>query len=128
MLNYIRKGSHSNTVSYRHHIGKLQAGARADEDFSTDDATGNIVDGVHPSWVRVGRILAERRDGGSKSAREVLVKWQGLGYEEASWEEERGLPGPEAQAEIAMYRARRPIMPHANGSSKVRVVGTGSGS
>jgi hypothetical protein len=56
------------------------------------DPYGDLVQGVHPDWVQVDRVIAHRCRLGRTS---YLVKWRGLGYAESTWEAERDLAGEE---------------------------------
>lgn len=49
------------------------------------DDYGELQNGVHPDWLQVDRIIDAR---GSANCREYLVKWQGLGYSESTYERE----------------------------------------
>lgn len=72
---------------------------------------------IQPSWVRVGRVVAERgqagrgpkKKGPDQPRHEFLVKWEGLPYEHASWEEPAAVAGPEFERELDRFRSRRPI-------------------
>ena len=71
---------------------------------STHEVGSSAMPGVDPDWLEVDRVLAGRR-----GAREVLVKWRGLGYEAATWEVADSLVGPQDAAALARWRGLRPV-------------------
>eukprot|EP00884_Botryococcus_braunii_P005939 jgi/Botrbrau1/15346/Bobra.0289s0003.2 len=52
------------------------------------DEYGELHHGVHPDWLQVERIIAVR---GQTGHRQYLVKWQGQGYSDSTWEAEETL-------------------------------------
>ena len=85
-----------------------------------------LVDGVKPSWLEVGRVLAERPAAGTSASgrsaaataaaarggppapgSQLLCKWRELPYSECTWEDEADIP--DAQLLIQQFRRRRPI-------------------
>jgi superfamily II DNA or RNA helicase len=66
------------------------------------DPYGDLVDGVHPSWLEVDRILSAQET--SRLGQRYLVKWRGLGHSEATWESASALEDSEAdKAAVARY-------------------------
>jgi superfamily II DNA or RNA helicase len=66
------------------------------------DPYGDLVNGVHPSWLEVDRILAAQET--SRLGQLYLVKWRGLGHSEATWERASALEDSEAdKAAAARY-------------------------
>ena len=57
-----------------------------------DEEDRALVEGVHPEWREVDRVIA--RSGAGPDA-EYLVKWRLLPYSEATWESARSLALPE---------------------------------
>ncbi|KAL4858846.1 Chromodomain-helicase-DNA-binding protein 6 [Chlorella vulgaris] len=56
------------------------------------DPYGDLVNGIHPDWLKVDRVIAQRSRLGRRS---YLVKWRGLGYAESTWESEKDLAAEE---------------------------------
>ncbi len=70
---------------------------RASSSEPTDDEEGSaahkgLVSGVHPDWMVVDRVIAQRGKGASL---EYLAKWCQLSYSETTWEPARHLSQPE---------------------------------
>lgn len=65
------------------------------------DPYGDCVDGVHPDWLTIDRVLAHKDS--SIRGRLFLVKWRGLGYAESTWEPDTVL----ADAEADKYAVQR---------------------
>ena len=54
----------------------------ADEEEEEEES---VIAGIHSDWTQVDRVIAKDKAG------RYLVKWKGLGYTEATWEQ--GLSG-----------------------------------
>ena len=46
-----------------------------------NDEEEGLISGIHPSWAVIDRIIAKGKAG------RYLVKWQGLPYADATWED-----------------------------------------
>ena len=46
-----------------------------------DEEEGGFISGIHRSWLVIDRIIAKGKAG------RYLVKWQGLPYADATWED-----------------------------------------
>lgn len=62
---------------------------------------------INPEWTTVGRIVAVSSR--QKRKRKYLIKWQGLPYDEATWEEAKDVQGPEFDQEKKRFSQRKPI-------------------
>ena len=58
------------------------------------DPYGDLIDGVHPNWLEVDRVIAAKET--SRLGLRYLVKWRGLGYSETTWESASALEESEA--------------------------------
>lgn len=58
------------------------------------DPYGDLIDGVHPNWLEIDRVIASKET--SRLGLRHLVKWRGLGYSEATWETSSALEESEA--------------------------------
>ncbi|KAH7617240.1 putative Chromodomain-helicase-DNA-binding protein 7 [Nannochloris sp. 'desiccata'] len=66
------------------------------------DPYGDLVNGIHPSWLEVDRILAAKET--SRLGQRYLVKWRGLGHSEATWERASALEESQADKDaVARY-------------------------
>jgi len=70
-----------------------------------DGAYGS--NGFNPDFVVIDRVLEIDATGGVNREPCYLVKWTGLGYDEASWETASDLPKPELEAALAKLKARK---------------------
>lgn len=67
-----------------------------------DIDSGKTTFGVPTMWVTPQRFIARQERFGEQ---QYLVKWEGLGYDEATWEAAKDLPGLEAKVEELNQRA-----------------------
>lgn len=66
------------------------------------DPYGDLVDGIHPTWLEVDRILLAKDT--SRLGQRYLVKWRGLGHSEATWERASALKESQADKDaVARY-------------------------
>jgi SNF2 family DNA or RNA helicase len=66
------------------------------------DPYGDLVNGVHPSWLDIDRIMLATET--SRQGQRYLVKWRGLGHSEATWERASALEDTEAdKVAVARY-------------------------
>ena len=88
------------------------AAATADDDADPDDDgwAAELKDGVHPDWVEIDRVIGETSIDDTTA---LLVKWEGLGYAEATWEWEADLTRDGDGAAVAAFRAREAAPPPA---------------
>ena len=109
LLRAVRRQLTSNFLARR---ASLTSGDDDEEGAGAEEDDPDLVDGVHPDWTTVERVLGLRRvaavsPGGPVSAssieEEALVKWCGLGYASSTWEP---VASVDADA-VAAYRARQ---------------------
>jgi hypothetical protein len=72
-----------------------------------DDEYGELQNGIHPDWLLVERVIAQR--GGPKN-KEFLVKWCGQSYSETTWEPEAQLSNDQVYTPEFVNEAQRPGM------------------
>eukprot|EP00192_Tetraselmis_astigmatica_P001503 CAMPEP_0117687286 /NCGR_PEP_ID=MMETSP0804-20121206/23042_1 /TAXON_ID=1074897 /ORGANISM="Tetraselmis astigmatica, Strain CCMP880" /LENGTH=1720 /DNA_ID=CAMNT_0005499315 /DNA_START=24 /DNA_END=5186 /DNA_ORIENTATION=- len=59
-----------------------------------------LVHGVEPSWTTVERVIDMRH---REDAIQYMVKWEGLGYDEATWEWAKDIRGAEAEGAVSKF-------------------------
>lgn len=69
------------------------------------DPYGDLEHGVHADWLTIDRIAAQRAKRNAPGERVLLVKWKGLGYTDATWEDEKTLKQPGDVEAIQRYDA-----------------------
>ena len=72
------------------------------------DPYNDMVDGIHPDWCVVERVLGER-EGPVDGEQQYLVKWCDLGYSESTWESADNLVSEEDLEAVAQYKARKAL-------------------
>ena len=66
------------------------------------DPYGDLINGVHPTWLQIDRILTAKET--SRLGQRYLVKWRGLGHSEATWEHASALEESQADKDaVARY-------------------------
>ncbi|BDA49984.1 Chromodomain-helicase-DNA-binding protein 6 [Coccomyxa sp. Obi] len=97
----------------------MQRRASSGEPSDEDEESGQrgLVNGVHPDWMVVDRVIAQRGKGASL---EYLVKWCQLSYSETTWEPARHLSQLEDKEAIAAFKKREQPSPLRKGASAAR--------
>ncbi|KAG2455048.1 hypothetical protein HYH02_000873 [Chlamydomonas schloesseri] len=110
-------------VSYRHlaRVSTAFLEAKRGSMLRVFLSRGRLPTEVDAEWTQVDRVIAERtvsRGRGAARARQLLVKWRGLEYGEATWEEEEELLASEAdKAAIERFeRFKQPSRRQAAGA------------